>query len=122
MTTGDKIHACRIAAGLTQEELAKIVGLQKAAIYKYEKGLVVNLKRDIIEKLSAALGVSPTYLLGLSDDISQPMSNSDSQQPGSPPPEDPVTAEIINAVRSMPAEQQQQVLQFAQYLADRAQK
>lgn len=67
MTMGERIKALRIQHGLTQEELGQKVGVQKSAIYKYETGLVVNLKRSMIEKLALALGVKPTYLMGLSD-------------------------------------------------------
>ena len=64
MTTGEKIKQLRIALGMSQEELGKIVG---AAIYKYENGLVVNLKRSTIEKLASALGTTPMYLLNLEE-------------------------------------------------------
>ena len=36
MEIGKKIREARIAKGLTQEELGKIVGLQNSAIAKYE--------------------------------------------------------------------------------------
>ena len=68
MTMGERIKSLRIQHGLTQEELGQKVGVQKSAIYKYETGLVVNLKRSMIEKLALALGVKPTYLMGLSDE------------------------------------------------------
>lgn len=68
MTMGERIRSLRIQQGLTQEELGLKVGVQKSAIYKYETGLVVNLKRSTIEKLALALGVKPSYLMGLSDE------------------------------------------------------
>ena len=37
MTTGERIRQLRIEHQLTQEELGAKVGVQKAAIYKYEK-------------------------------------------------------------------------------------
>ena len=49
MTTGERIRQLRIEHQMTQEELGAKVGVQKAAIYKYENGLVVNLKRSILE-------------------------------------------------------------------------
>ena len=66
MTTGEKIKMLRKAKGWTQEDLAKLVGVQKAAINKYETGIVINLKRDTIQNLAHALGCSPVFLL---DDI-----------------------------------------------------
>lgn len=63
----DKIRMLRKQHGLTQEEVANAVGLKKPAIYKYEKGLLVNPKRSLIEKLAHLFGVSPVYLLGIDE-------------------------------------------------------
>lgn len=67
MTTGERIRQLRIEHQMTQEELGAKVGVQKAAIYKYENGLVVNLKRSTIEKLALVLETTPTYLMGMED-------------------------------------------------------
>ena len=67
MTTGERIRQLRIEHQMTQEELGARVGVQKAAIYKYENGLVVNLKRSILEKLAIVLDTTPTYLMGMED-------------------------------------------------------
>ena len=67
MTTGERIRQLRIEHQMTQEELGAKVGVQKAAIYKYENGLVVNLKRSIVEKLALVLDTTPTYLMGMED-------------------------------------------------------
>ena len=73
MKMGERIRQLRIEKGMTQETLGEKIGVKKAAIYKYENGLVVNLKKDIIEKLANVLEVSPSYLMGLepSNDGSQ---------------------------------------------------
>ena len=63
MKTAEKIKTLRIQKGLTQEELGKACGLQRAAINKYEKGTVVNIKRSVLQKLADALGVAPVDLL-----------------------------------------------------------
>jgi transcriptional regulator with XRE-family HTH domain len=70
MDTKDRIKSARILKGYTQEELGQLVGVQKAAIQKYENGSVENLKRSMIKKLSDALDVSPSYLMGWDDDPS----------------------------------------------------
>lgn len=62
MKTGEKIRELRKALGLTQEELGQMIGVQKAAINKYETGVVVNLKRPIMIALAKALHVSPLDL------------------------------------------------------------
>ena len=76
MTTGERIRQLRIDHQMTQEELGAKVGVQKAASYKYENGLVVNLKRSVIEKLALALDTTPTYLMGMEDnDVSDSLSS-----------------------------------------------
>ncbi|OUQ17034.1 hypothetical protein B5E80_18735, partial [Flavonifractor sp. An135] len=67
MTMGERIKQLRLSKGFSQEELGARVGVQKAAIHKYENGLVVNLKQATISKLAQALGTTPGYLLGLEE-------------------------------------------------------
>ena len=64
----DRLHELRTERHMTLQELGDKVGLGKEAIYKYEKGIVVNPKRDLISRLATVFGVSPCYLLCLSDD------------------------------------------------------
>ena len=68
MTIGEKIKRLRKECGMTQEELGNLVGVKKAAINKYETGVVVNLKKDMISKLAAALDVNPVWLMDEEDD------------------------------------------------------
>lgn len=65
--TGERIKEMRQLRGFSQEELGKKIGVQKAAIHKYESGIVVNLKRSVIEKLADVLDCSPVYLLGIEE-------------------------------------------------------
>jgi len=68
METGAIIKELRIKKGLTQEELGKILGVQKAAIQKYESGLVENIKRSSIIKMAQIFDVTPAYIMGWTDD------------------------------------------------------
>lgn len=63
MDIGLKIKEARINKGMTQEELGKIVGLQKSAIAKYENGRVVNIKRSTLQKLAMALDLRGSDLI-----------------------------------------------------------
>lgn len=67
--TAERIKELRLQRGMTQQELGEKIGVKKAAINKYETGLVVNLKRSTIGLLADALGVSPGYLMGWTDDV-----------------------------------------------------
>lgn len=62
MTIGERIKSARLKKGLTQEELGKMLGVQRAAINKYEKGTVTKFDRVAIGRLAMALDVSPSWL------------------------------------------------------------
>lgn len=66
ITIGQRILELRKLSGLSQEELGKRVGVQRAAINKYEKGSVTNIPIATIEQMAAIFDVSPTYLVGWS--------------------------------------------------------
>jgi transcriptional regulator with XRE-family HTH domain len=67
MELKDRMRDLRTQKKMTQEELGERVGLQKAAINKYESGIVVNPKRSLIEKLARALDTTPCHLMGWDD-------------------------------------------------------
>lgn len=71
MTTGERIKDARKSAGLTQTELAEKIGVKYSAIHKYEKGLIVNLKRETIDALSKALDVKPSWLMCIDEEEQQ---------------------------------------------------
>lgn len=58
----NRIKELRQAQGLTQEELGKKLNVQKSAISKYEKGMVIP-NGDVLKRLSAIFNVSTDYLL-----------------------------------------------------------
>ncbi len=64
MEMGEIIKQLRLQKGITQEELGKVIGVQKSAIRKYESGMVENIKRSSIKKMADYFGVSPSFLLG----------------------------------------------------------
>ena len=69
MTMGENIKTQRKRTGLTQQELADKLGLQKSAIAKYENGRVQNIKRSTLEKMADILNCSPAFLMGFEENI-----------------------------------------------------
>jgi len=67
-TMGERIKQLRLQAHMTQEELGKVIGVNKAAIQKYESGQTTNMKRNKIAALSKFFKVTPTWLMGFEDD------------------------------------------------------
>lgn len=64
--SGYKIAEARIAKGWSQQQLAEKIGTTQQTIQRYESG-ARDLKSSVIIKLSSALGVTISYLLGLKD-------------------------------------------------------
>jgi repressor LexA len=52
MTMGERIKYYRTKSDMTQEQLGELLGVQKSAIRKYEKGEVENIKRSTIKRMS----------------------------------------------------------------------
>lgn len=73
--TGKRIKARRKDLGMTQEELGQKAGVTKATINKYETGIVQNLKRSTIEDMAKALNVSPSYIMGWTDNVAEVHTN-----------------------------------------------
>ena len=63
MSIGSYIKSLRNERGYSQEELGALLGVQRAAVQKWECGTVKNLKRDTIKKLSAIFGVDPSSFI-----------------------------------------------------------
>ncbi len=59
----NRIKELRQSKGMTQEELGKVLNVQKSAISKYEKGRV-SLTEDILSAVASYFGVSADYVLG----------------------------------------------------------
>ena len=70
---GAKIKYLRTISGMSQEELGRRVGVQRAAINKYEKGSVTNIPIATIEKIAKVFDVSPNFIVGWDDTKSNPL-------------------------------------------------
>lgn len=68
MTLGERIKQLRLERGLTQGQVGQIIGVGKTTIMKYEKGIITNMKRSSVQRLSEFFGVTPQYLLALTDE------------------------------------------------------
>lgn len=63
----ENIKSQRLARDMTLEDVAKIVGVTRQTILKYENGIISNIPSDKIELLAQALHTSPAYLMGWED-------------------------------------------------------
>lgn len=66
----DLIKLRRSELHLTLEDIGNAVGVSKATVLRWESGEIKNLRRDKIAKLAKVLKVSPAYLMGWEDAVS----------------------------------------------------
>lgn len=67
-TLGRNVLLSRRDLGMTQEDLAARVGVSRAYVTNIEQGRAKNVGIDVVFGLARELGVSPVYLLGLTQD------------------------------------------------------
>lgn len=60
---GARLRAYRIGAGLRAEQIAAVLDISRAAVYRMEKGEIVKI--ETLEKLAGILGTSLASLLGV---------------------------------------------------------
>lgn len=71
MTVGDRIKTARIAAGLTQKELAEKCGLATGTIQQYELNKRIPKNKDIVERLANTLNVPGVYIMWGPENIAE---------------------------------------------------
>ena len=68
MSMGTKIRELREAREMSLEDVAKLCGTSRQAIYKYENEIVTNIPYDRIILLAKALGTTPSELFDWKED------------------------------------------------------
>ena len=64
MAIKDRLKSQRTRQNMTLEEVARMVGVTRATVQKYENGIIANIPSDKIEALAKALDTTPAYLMG----------------------------------------------------------
>ena len=65
---GRRIKERRILLGMNVDELAEMVGKNRATVYRYENGFIENIPMETFDKLVDALNTNIVYLIGATDD------------------------------------------------------
>lgn len=65
----ERIKKRREELGISAEQLAEKIGKAKTTIYRYENGFIEKLPSSVLSDIAKALNVSPTYLMGIDDDL-----------------------------------------------------
>lgn len=69
MNIKDMLKNRRVELGLSQLDIAKMVGVSEATVSRWESGNIANMKRDRIQKLAKALQIDPSMLIFNDSDV-----------------------------------------------------
>lgn len=61
-TIGMRIRECRLALGMTQEEMADVLQMKKVTLSAYENDRI-DIKVSILKEISVGLGTTVAYLI-----------------------------------------------------------
>lgn len=67
MSVGKRIKERRKQLGMSAEDLADLVGVSPATIYRYESGYIENVKSSKLTPIAKALRTNEAYLMGWDD-------------------------------------------------------
>ena len=99
---GERIKQARLALGYSAEQVAAFLGVSPATVYRYEHGDISKLPSKFIKPLAEYLCVSPSWLMGWSEE---------------PPDDQHFSREsriISEGIDRMPKERREQALKILQ--------
>ena len=64
----NKLRELRKERKITLDELAVRIGTSKQTVHRYENGVINNIPPEKVERLAAALGTTPSALMGWSEE------------------------------------------------------
>lgn len=112
LTTGDRMKFRRKELGLSAEKVAERLGVSPATIYRYEKGDIEKLPGDILPTLSEVLQTTPAYLMGWTEDETDPAVAPEGASPLSLSPSE---IHIIQKFRALDSRGQSAVLNVLEH-------
>lgn len=63
MTIAEKIKSLRMSIGITQDELEKLLGVDRNSVEKWECGQVDSIPLSKIKTMAGIFDVDPSYLI-----------------------------------------------------------
>lgn len=66
MTIGERMRQRRKEIGLSADQVAERLGVDRTTLYRYERGAISKVPSDVLAKVAQILFTSPAYLMGLS--------------------------------------------------------
>ena len=109
---GVRVRAARVAAGLTQLELARAMGYStRSTISRIESG-DNQVPMDRLDALAAALRTTPAYLLGQDGAAAEPAAPQAAAPQAAAQEDDPFLQEFWRCAMSLRRDQQEMLLRL----------
>ena len=112
--SGDRIRELRIQHDMTLDDVARYLGINRQAVYKYEQGIVTNIPLDKIEKMADLFGTTPDYIAGWTNNPKQYEMNlqlfGHDSSPDSSVPQTLEARIVSGGMDKLPQEQREQIL------------
>lgn len=97
METKDFIKQRRLQLGLSQQEVARSVGVSEATVSRWESGDIANMGAGRIKLLAQVLQASPMHILGEAAEATGGAGEAEAADP-----RDPELVEYLQQLRSRP--------------------
>lgn len=108
-----RIRELRERNGLTQKEVAKLVGVGQTQIANMESGRVMPPSLALATEFARIYGTSVDYLLGLTDDAT-PADRLSVSRPVALPPDRNAAAKVKRIVDALPPRRRMELLAYAE--------
>lgn len=106
---GSRVRRLRQERGLTQEQLAKWLRINRSYLSQIENGHAGNVGSDMVANLARGFRTSADYLLGLTPQSSLPPNPGPTEQ----------ESLLLRIFRSLHEDQRGMALAYSQWLAER---
>lgn len=105
---GERLKALRKEKGLTQEQLAAIIGVERSSIGKYEGKSKIIPSDDVKYRIAELFGVTVDYLMGYTDN----------RQPIDPSSTSTDEARLLGMFRNLNTTGQARLLEYCKMLSE----
>lgn len=80
MTVGERMKRRRKELGISADEIASYIGVDRTTYYRYERGAISKVSADVLQRIAQYLHTTPIWLMGMENALTTSDRNTDSSQ------------------------------------------
>lgn len=126
--SGARIKELRIQKGMSADDLGKLIGKNRATVYRYEDGSIDTIPIGTVKRLAEIFEVSPAYLIGYSDDPNQTKfkrifeETVEKMSSAAVDGLEPLIEELVSKFMLLPDEEKKKAIEFLSFYINQSQK